>query len=61
MPWSLSVCAWRKGLVIDALNEMPRGYCIVGEDGCMVFMFCARAIRLMLSIAWYMNTGWILG
>ena len=46
MPWSLCVCAWRKGLVIDALNEMPRGYCIVGEDGCMFFMFCARAKKV---------------
>lgn len=43
MPWSLQVCAWRRELTIAALNEMPYGYCVYCEDGCMFFVLCNKA------------------
>lgn len=43
MPWSLCVCAWRRKLIIEALNEMPYGYCVYCEDGCMFFVLCNKA------------------
>ena len=46
MPWSLCVCAWRRELVIKALSEMPNGYCIFCEDGCMFFVLCDKAQKV---------------
>lgn len=46
MPWSLCVCAWRRELIIEALNEMPYGYCVYCEDGCMFFVLCNKAQRV---------------
>ena len=46
MPWSLCVCAWRRELVITALNEIPKGYCVYSEDGCMFFVLCNKAQKV---------------
>ena len=43
---SLWVCVWRRKLVLEALEEMPNGYCVYAEDTLMSFIICNKAKKV---------------
>jgi glycosyltransferase involved in cell wall biosynthesis len=42
-PGAVWACAWRRDLVLEAFEFMPKGYCILSDDGVMLLAFLAFA------------------